>query len=438
MSAWLRRRWGRAIFVLFLAGLAAALVVRHLRGPLLRVVAVKRVDLRQTVVSSGRVLAPARIKLGSLTLARVLKVVVVEGDLVTRGQLLVQLDDADAKAALRQAQAQVAQARASLVALRSVSRHLSQESVRRAQLALDEAKAVMTRQRALALKSATTTAKVERAVRAKDRARSGLQSALTRALDTKRGGATYRAILAKVAAAQAAEERAEIRVARARVCSPCAGVMVSRQVEEGDVVPAGKTLLEISRAGPKEILIEPDERNLALLAVGQGGLASADAKPKMRFAVRVATIVPAVDRATGTFRVKLAVDRRPGSPPTPVLVTNMTVSTEIVVGTRRHTLSIPRRAVRALASNKPYALVAHRGRVVHRALKLGLRGEERVEVLGGLDVGESVILPTRRPVTVGTRVRAKFDTHSVSPKTKTPDKQPATQPATRSTTTGGV
>ena len=398
MTRWLKRLLPLAA----LAALVLVLMVRHLRGPLVPVARVSRADLHQTVVSSGRVLPPARIRLGGLALGRVLTVHAQEGDTVKTGQLLLQFDDAEAQAALKQAQAQVARARAQLHALSQLTRRLSQQGVTRAQIALDEARSDLQRQQKLARASATSVATLERATREASRAHSALQSALTRAMDVKHGGAAYRAALAGLAAAEAGRQAAEVRVAQLRLVAPASGAIVRRQVEPGDVVPAGATLLELVRGGTQEILIEPDERNLALLAPGQRGQASTDALPGRRFPVRVTTIVPAVDRSTGTFRVKLAVI---ASPAVPTLVADMTVSTEIVVGHRKATLSVPRDAVRDLAVARPFALVLKDGHIERRDLKLGLRGDQRVEVLAGLQEAEQVVLATERPVAPGDPAR---------------------------------
>lgn len=400
--AFLRRHWGRLAILLILMALGALIVVRKLRGAEVSVARAQRSDLRQTVVASGRVLAPARIKLGSLTLARVRQVAVEEGQAVKKGALLVQLDDDDARASLKQAQAQVARARAQFSVLQRFNRRLSQQSVQRAQIAVDEAEAELKRKRALAKSGATTAVESERAERQQRRARSQLQTALTEALNTKRGGSAYRVALASLAEAQAAQQRAEVALTQLALSAPVDGTIVERSVEVGDVVPAGQTLLVLAKAGPKQLLIEPDEKNLALLKVGQEGKASTDARPDESFAVRVETIVPAVDRATGTFRVKLAVPRAPAS-----LVSDMTVSVEIVVARKQNVMLLPRAAIRDLAAAKPYVLTIEGRYARRRNLTLGIRGDERVQVRAGIDVGQPVILPTARPVLAGDRVRAR-------------------------------
>ena len=60
--------------------------------------------------------------------------------------------------------------------------------------------------------------------------------------------------------------------------------VIARSVEEGDTVQPGRTLLVLSRPGRTEIVAPVDEKNLALLAVGQKAVVSADAYPERTFA----------------------------------------------------------------------------------------------------------------------------------------------------------
>src|SRR5512144_986394 len=126
-----RRRWQ------LLAGAAAlavaALAVRAALGPSVPAYRVERRDLVQRVVASGRVLPPARVSLGSLFLAQVARVLVDEGDRVKGGQVLLQLEDAEAQAALAQGRAAVAQAQARLSQVRGLSSRVSAEALRQAE-----------------------------------------------------------------------------------------------------------------------------------------------------------------------------------------------------------------------------------------------------------------------------------------------------------------
>src|SRR5512138_564280 len=65
---------------------------------------VTRGDLIQTVVASGRVISPQRVSIGAVVTEMVVRIPVDEGQSVRRGDVLIQLDDRDERAAIAQAQ----------------------------------------------------------------------------------------------------------------------------------------------------------------------------------------------------------------------------------------------------------------------------------------------------------------------------------------------
>ena len=87
--------------------------------------------------------------------------------------------------------------------------------------------------------------------------------------------------------------------------------MLTRNVEPGDLVQPGRVLLEIARAGDTELLVPVDEKNLALLSLGQKAQVIADAYPDRPFAAVVTFIAPSVDPQRGTVEVRLRVDPVP-------------------------------------------------------------------------------------------------------------------------------
>ena len=115
------------------------------------------------------------------------------------------------------------------------------------------------------------------------------------------------------------------------------------------------------------------------------------------------TVAPSVDPDRGTVEVKLVVPEPPE-----YLRPGMTVSVEIEVGRRDGVLLLPLEAVREASSEKPWVLVLEGGRAARRDVVLGLRGEERVEVVKGLSEGEVVLLATPRQVPPGQRARARL------------------------------
>jgi HlyD family secretion protein len=391
-----RRRW--RILGGVAAAIVAALAVRAFLGPAVAVAVVERRELVQRVVASGRVLAPARIQIGSVVVGRVVRVPLDKGDRVKAGDLLVQLDDVEARAALAQARASVAQAAARLEQVRVVSVKVTSEALRQAELRLEQAEVKLGRQRMLAEAGSVSRSDLDDAIQARDLAASQVASARIQA-GAAESGADRRAAEAALEAARGAEQAAAARLDQLAIRAPAPGVVTEREVEEGDVVQPGRALLVVARDGETQLSVQPDEKNLALLRLGLPARASADAFPDRTFPARVAYIAPAVDLSRGTVEVKLDVE----SPPD-FLRPDMTVSVNVETGRDPGALVLPASAIRDAASS-PWVLVVRGGRAERQAVKLGMRGEGFVQVLSGLEPGEAVVSPAA-PVEPGRRVRA--------------------------------
>jgi HlyD family secretion protein len=391
------RRWRWRILGGVAVVLVAAFALRAFLGPKVPVWAVERRDLVQRVVASGRVLAPARIQVGSVVVGRVTRVPVEKGNRVKPGDLLVQLDDAEARAALAQARSAVAQAVARLEQVDVVSVQVTSEAVRQAELRLAQAEVKLSRNRTLAEAGSVSRQDLDDAQQTRDLAASQLTSARIQA-GAAASGSDRNLARAALEQARGAEQAAAARLDNLSIRSPAAGVVTERDVEPGDVVQPGRTLLVVARDGATQLSVQPDEKNLALLRLGQAATASADAFPSRIFPARVAYIAPAVDLSRGTVEVKLEVDTPPD-----FLRPDMTVSVNVETGHDPQALVLPASAVRDPAID-PWVLVVRGGRTARQAVRLGLRGDGLVQVISGLEAGDAVVSPAAA-VGAGKRVR---------------------------------
>jgi HlyD family secretion protein len=339
-----RSRWRVAALLVVGAASLAAGAFFGLRGPRIATGSPVRGEVTETVVSSGRVLPPAEINLGTLVASTVREVHVKEGDLVRTGQLLVQLEDRELVAAVEQAEAALAQAQAGRFELAKISEPAARSALTKAEATLADSKRNLQRAKELYESEVGT--------------RSAYDDAQT------------------------------------------AYAVVARDLEPGDSVVVGSKLLLLARTGATRLVIEPDERNLARLAVGQRATASAEAFPNERFGATVQYLAPSVDPSRGTIEVHLAVPEPPA-----YLRPHMTVSVEVVLGTRENTLLVPREAVRGLATDAPFVLTVEAGRVVSVPVRVGIRGDDRVEILEGLADDASLVVDEAASVEPGARVR---------------------------------
>ncbi len=398
------RNWGRWIKRVVLAMLVIATLLYASRNLLLgtpvSTVAVVRGDLVQTIVASGRVATPRRVAIGTEFSGRVVAIPVGEGQHVTRGQLLIQLNDDDERAALAQAEAGIAQANAKLHQTRDVALPAAEQNLRQAQSYLTHARQQFARTREMTTRGAFSKAQLDEAQRNLDVAQSQFQAAQIQLRASRAGGGDY--VLAQSALQQANASRlaAQARLDATRIVAPADGVLIARNVERGDVAVAGRNLMMLAPSGLTQVVVQIDEKNLSLLSVGESAVGSADAYPDQRFAAIVSYINPGIDPLRGAVEVKLDVAKPPA-----YLQQDMTASIDIEVARRNATLIAPTGTIHDLGSGKPWVMVVRNRHVQKQAVKLGLTGTGQLEVLEGVAAGDLLVPAGNLAIKVGQRVR---------------------------------
>jgi len=373
------------------AAAAVAVICGLLAAPLLtgstvRTLAVAQRDLVRTVVATGRVQAPHRVELGSQIVGKAARIPVDEGQAVKAGQHLVELDDAELRAAAREADVAVSQALARLRQLKEVQRPIAGQALRQAEATLDNARAQLRRQEDLFRRGFVGQAVLDDARKSVQLAEAQAASAREQFAATLAGGSDEAIALSALEQARAGADLARARLQYATISAPVDGLLISRDVERGDIVQPGKTLMVLSPSGEAQLVVQFDEKNLGLLAVGQRALASADAFADGRFAAEVVFINPGVDVQRGSVEVKLRVPAPPA-----YLRQDMTVSVDVEVARREHALAIPADLLHDAETASPWVLKAQDGHARRQPVRLGLRGAGFVEVLDGLKPGDQLL-----------------------------------------------
>ncbi len=313
-------------------------------GPLLR-----------TLQFSARVATLSRVEVGSTVTGRVAQVRVREGAQVRRGEVLVQLETDELKAAEAQAVAAERQADATLQA----------------------ARATMARAEQLVKQNFYSVAQLDEARRAVDVA------------------------VAQQGAARAAVTAARARLEQTRIDAPADARVLARMVEPGQIVQPGKALLNLALAGPTQLVAQVDERFLDQLQVGQTAMVVADAFADQRLAAKVLSIAPVVDAQRGAIEVKFRLLQDAPA----FLREDMTMSVEVETARREQALALPLAVLRQATGDTARVLVAVDGVVQERQLRLGLRTLAAAEVLEGLRLGDAVL--TGSGFKVGQRVSVR-------------------------------
>jgi HlyD family secretion protein len=325
------RRWSMRVLVglLLLAAVGYALRDVVLGVPVETVAAI-RGDLVQSVVATGRIATPQRVSVGSVIMGRVARIPVSEGQSVKRGDILIELDGDEERAAVEQARSALAQAEAKLRQLREFGLPSAQQSQLQAQAKYTQAR-----------------------------------RHYERSLELKAKGFISQATL-----------------------------------DDAQREQAGKELMVLAPAGETQIVVQIDEKNFAQLSIGQPALASADAYSRSRFDAVLVYINPGIDALRGSVEVKLLVPNPPD-----YLRQDMTVSVDIEVARSRGTVVVPADAIHDADGAQPWVLAIHDALAERRLVRLGLKGEGRVEILEGVRPGDRLIPNGQAAIRAGQRVR---------------------------------
>jgi HlyD family secretion protein len=360
-----------------------------------------RGDLVQTVVASGRIITPQRLSVGAVVTEHVVRIPVNEGQKVRKGDILIELDDRDERAALEQARASVAQAEAKVRQLRELALPAAEQTLVQAQATAVQARQQFDRMKTLRERGFVVQSQMDDAQRALDIAESQLRSARLQVETNKPTGSDFALAQTALDQARANLRAAQVKLEQTVIKAPVDGVLIARNVEVGDVVQPVKDLMVLAPAGETQVDVMIDERQLSRLALGQKALGSADAFPSQRFAAELVYINPAVDPLRGSVEVKLRVPEPPA-----YLVQDMTASVDIEVARRADTVYVPTETVREANGGQPWVLAIRGFRAVRQPVKLGLRGDGRIEILDGVEAGDKLIPATNALVKAGQRVRA--------------------------------
>lgn len=392
----------RGKLALLALGLAVAAVVayRSLAGTPVRGTPVARGPIVQTVLVSGRVLPPAEVELTALVSATLVELGADEGDTVARGAVLARLDATEAEAEVARARAALARAQAASGRSQRIAPQVAQQQLSTAQARLSEARRTLEQAERLVASGAWPE---DRLLAARDAAAQAERTERSAELELAAArGADRRAAAATVDEALAALALAEERLSHYTIHAPVAGVVLDRRIAVGDVARPGASLFRLAAEGPPILSVDPDERHLSQLALGQRADVSCDAYADRPFEARVTFVAPAVDPERGTVEVRLlpteAID---------FLRPNMTVSVEIEVSRSDDGLVVPAPLVLGAASDAPSVWVARDGRLARQRVTLGRRGDERLEITEGLREGDVVLEVIDASLEAGDRVRVE-------------------------------
>ena len=329
----------------------------------------------QTLLNaSGYVTPRRRATVAAKITGRVTGVFFDEGNHAKEGQLLATLDDSDARRALDSAVADRDSAKA---AIRDYEVQL-----RYAEIQLHRAEEL-------------TTAKVS--------SQDQLDNATTAAESLK----------AKIALAKQQVNSSEARIREAQqavdnctIRAPFSGIIVSKDAQVGEMVSPVSAGGGFTRTGiativdmnSNEVEVDVNEAYIARVEPGQRVDSVLDAYPDWKIPSHVRTVIPTADRQKATVKVRISFDKLD-----PKILPDMGVKVSFYgeeedkhkAGKKKEegpkpVAMVPKSAMRS-SGDATYVLVLKNGRVERRGIKVGKEVGSDVEVMAGVNAGETLV-----------------------------------------------
>ena len=402
-----RRWWVPALAILTAVIVLAAFVSRRDEALLVRTAVVEQNTIRSEVSTNGKIEPVSNFEAHAPIAMSVRRVLVKEGDTVKKNQLLVVLDDADARAQAARAQTQLRAAQADVSA---TERGGNQEEVLSLEAQLvkaradrDSAQHNLDALRRLERQGAASTGEVREA----ENARASIDAQLTflQQKQTKRySSAEVARVEAQRTEARAAYAAAQDVLSKSNVRAPFDGIVYSLPAKQGGFVAAGDLLLQV--ADLRKVLVRAfvDEPDVGRLAPGDPIEITWDAVPGRVWRARV-TSVPSTVRLRGSRNVgetTSLVDNKDLK-----LLPNTNVGVTIVAAEHDNVLVVPREAIR-MDDSKPYVLQLAGHELKRRDVETSLSNLTQVEVTRGLSAKDVVALSSANGKPIGNGTQVKF------------------------------
>jgi len=389
-----------------------------------RIEPVESRDLVASVTASGQVRPQTKVDVSSDVAGKITQLSVKEGQMVTKGQFLLQIDRDQAAAVVLRAEATVAAAKA--------QNAQSQANLIQSKRSYD---------RSVAMKAANaqlvSDADMEQLKTAVD-----VNTALVEASGHQ------------VEQAEAALKDSKSALSKTTIYAPMAGKVTRLVVEQGETAVPGTfnkdaaTLLTISDMTVLETKVKVDETDVARINIGDSAVVQIDAFPDTVFVGRVSKIsnssvrgavaasadqavdyevtiqlvnAPSETRPDFSATAKVITAKRPKALSIPIIALTVrenealtTGDTAVGLGQKKASKDIEKKDVEGVF------IVGTDNKVTFRPVKVGIAGEKHFEVLSGLKAGEKIVAGTYqaiRELKDGTLVRA----------TKVPEKDTKTK-----------
>ena len=397
------RRWA-VIAGIFVVVVIAAILFQVFRPLRIRVTTTMptRQDIVSSITSNGKIEPIQNSEAHPPIGTTVKQVFAREGERVRKGQVLVQLDDSDARAQLAKATADLRAAESSGGDVQ-VGNATTSADLSKAQADRDQAQRNLQALQRLQQRGAASQAEVTTAREKLDRANADL------AVAQQKAGKQSLQIRNQSAEANVANARAGLNLAQQivrdmRITAPFDGIVYSIPVRQGVWVNPADIVLQMADLSKVHVRTFVDEPEIGHLQVGQKAIITWDALPGRTWQGQVDTVPSTVvnrgTRVVGELLVSVNNQDR-------TLLPNVNVGVTIMTANHPNALVLPREAVHEEDGKNYIYVVKPNKHLDRREVQLGVANLTHVEIAKGISEGETVAVNSLSPTPLRNDVLVK-------------------------------
>lgn len=210
-----------------------------------------------------------------------------------------------------------------------------------------------------------------------------------------------RAASAQFTSATAQRDEAKKRLADCQLRAPISGYIGMRQLDVGDTVAPGIPVFSVVDLNPVKVKVGIPEAEIGKVREGDRAEVSIPSLSRQHFEGRVEAIAASSDPASRTYVSKIVVDN-----PKLVLRAGMVADAHLIGDTQINAITVPGAAIihDERGVTKVYVLAPSQNRVYGRRVEVGALLGDQIEILSGLDGNEQVVVAGQQNVREGSLV----------------------------------
>ncbi len=344
--------------------------------------------------ATGTVKSRTTTTLSARTLGTVIALRVREGDRVSAGQTLLEIDNRDAAAQLQKAQAGLLEAQAAQTEVEQSSNGAQaakaavEANQRLAQATFNRYQTLLERKSVSAQEFDEVKARLQIAEAEVERADKMLQMIAAKKAQVR----------ARIEQAKAELSNAQVNAGYARITAPLNGIVIAKSIEIGSTATPGAPLLTLEDSARYRLEAAVEESQLRRIRLRDAARVQIDALGGAELSATVSEIMPSAEAGSRSYTVKLEL------PPQTLLRSGMYGTARFASG-QRQALLIPQRALVQRGQLTGVFVVDKENVARMRLVKTGKTVGEQVEILSGLQAGERFATEGAANLSDGNRVQ---------------------------------